>query len=80
MVLHSNPLRGDESTPSSISLGWNVIINRTATPDPADIDDIISYGAQIPGTRCPTCALKGKEVWVIPGRNCGYCGTPCDAH
>ncbi|KAK8927333.1 hypothetical protein VCV18_003806 [Metarhizium anisopliae] len=47
MVLHSNPLRGDESTPSSISLGWNVIINRTATPDPVDIDDIISYGAQV---------------------------------
>ncbi|KAF4124773.1 hypothetical protein GMORB2_5439 [Geosmithia morbida] len=31
-----------------------------------------------PGTRCPTCALDGKEVWVIPGRCCGYCGTPCD--
>ncbi|KJK79779.1 hypothetical protein H634G_05371 [Metarhizium anisopliae BRIP 53293] len=51
MVLHSNPLRGDESTPSSISLGWNVIINRTATPDPVDIDDIISYGAQMPNLR-----------------------------
>ena len=33
---------------------------------------------QSPGTRCPTCASQGKEVWVIPGRCCGYCGTPCD--
>ncbi|CZR42447.1 uncharacterized protein FPRO_09750 [Fusarium proliferatum ET1] len=32
---------------------------------------------KVPGTRCPTCALAGKEVWVIPGRCCGYCGTPC---
>ncbi|PKS09408.1 hypothetical protein jhhlp_004023 [Lomentospora prolificans] len=30
----------------------------------------------IPGLRCPTCAAQGKEVWVIPGRRCGYCGTP----
>jgi hypothetical protein len=29
-----------------------------------------------PGVRCPTCALEGKEVWVLPGRCCGYCGTP----
>lgn len=28
--------------------------------------------------RCLTCAKEGREVWVIPGRNCGYCGTPCD--
>ncbi|RYC86508.1 hypothetical protein BFJ63_vAg10650 [Fusarium oxysporum f. sp. narcissi] len=30
-----------------------------------------------PGVRCPTCALEGREIWVIPGRCCGYCGTPC---
>ncbi|KAF5655602.1 zinc finger transcription factor ace1 [Fusarium sp. NRRL 25303] len=30
-----------------------------------------------PGIRCATCALQGKEVWVIPGRCCGYCGTQC---
>ncbi|KAF5633916.1 zinc finger transcription factor ace1 [Fusarium tjaetaba] len=30
-----------------------------------------------PGVRCPTCALEGKEIWVLPGRCCGYCGTPC---
>ncbi|KAH6956636.1 hypothetical protein DER45DRAFT_567513 [Fusarium avenaceum] len=40
----------------------------------------LSHGIRshkVPGTRCPTCALAGKEVWVIPGRCCGYCGTPC---
>ncbi|PSR83833.1 hypothetical protein BD289DRAFT_483101 [Coniella lustricola] len=31
----------------------------------------------LPGVRCPTCAQKGKEVWVIPGRACSTCGTPC---
>ncbi|KAM0249028.1 hypothetical protein ACHAQJ_009235 [Trichoderma viride] len=40
---------------------------------------IIMLGPKVPGTRCPTCALAGKEVWVIPGRCCGYCGTPCDS-
>ncbi|CAI6093911.1 unnamed protein product [Clonostachys chloroleuca] len=32
----------------------------------------------LPGTRCPTCAQEGKEVWVVPGLNCAQCGTPCD--
>ncbi|KAL1866433.1 hypothetical protein VTK73DRAFT_4712 [Phialemonium thermophilum] len=31
----------------------------------------------LPGIRCPTCAANGQEVWVIPGRACGNCGTPC---
>ena len=28
------------------------------------------------GVRCSTDTCKTKEpaVWVIPGRNCGYCG------
>lgn len=29
------------------------------------------------GVRCPTCAANGQEVWVIPGKNCAYCGTGC---
>ncbi|KAI9904251.1 hypothetical protein N3K66_000780 [Trichothecium roseum] len=40
--------------------------------------DGMTYTPKSPGTRCPTCASQGKEVWVIPGRCCGYCGTPCD--
>ncbi|RKU45439.1 hypothetical protein DL546_007035 [Coniochaeta pulveracea] len=31
----------------------------------------------LPGVRCPTCAANGQEVWVIPGRACSNCGTPC---
>lgn len=31
---------------------------------------------RIAGVRCAACAITGKEVWVIPGRACGYCGTP----
>ncbi|KAK0744452.1 hypothetical protein B0T21DRAFT_281647 [Apiosordaria backusii] len=30
----------------------------------------------LPGVRCQTCAENGNEVWVIPGRQCGYCRTP----
>ncbi|KAL2201707.1 hypothetical protein CC79DRAFT_1338705, partial [Sarocladium strictum] len=33
--------------------------------------------SKVPGTRCPVCASQGNEVWVIPGRLCGQCGTPC---
>ncbi|CAH0039041.1 unnamed protein product [Clonostachys solani] len=33
---------------------------------------------KLPGTRCPTCAQEGKEVWVVPGLNCAHCGTACD--
>ncbi|CAG8948752.1 hypothetical protein HYFRA_00001873 [Hymenoscyphus fraxineus] len=32
---------------------------------------------KMPGVRCPTCASNGQESWVIPGRQCGYCGTNC---
>ncbi|KAK0629416.1 hypothetical protein B0T17DRAFT_185433 [Bombardia bombarda] len=34
------------------------------------------WGCPLPGVKCPTCAEEGKEVWVIPGRACGYCSTP----
>ncbi|QUC18087.1 uncharacterized protein UV8b_02328 [Ustilaginoidea virens] len=50
----------------------------TPTAEAVGGSGIIFTGPMIPGTRCPTCALEGKEVWVIPGRCCGYCGTPCD--
>lgn len=31
----------------------------------------------ISGVRCPTCTASGHEIWVIPGKHCCYCGTPC---
>ncbi|ROW10111.1 hypothetical protein VMCG_01817 [Cytospora schulzeri] len=50
-----------------------------ATPQypglPSNQPDIRS--CPLPGVRCPTCAANGNEVWVIPGRACGNCGTPC---
>jgi ubiquinol-cytochrome c reductase cytochrome b subunit len=40
--------------------------------------DYLSYtDVPMTGVKCPTCAANGQEVWVIPGRNCHYCGTPC---
>ncbi|KAJ5116377.1 hypothetical protein N7456_000725 [Penicillium angulare] len=32
---------------------------------------------KMPGVRCPNCAAKGQEVWVIPGKSCHICHTPC---
>ncbi|CDM32198.1 unnamed protein product [Penicillium roqueforti FM164] len=32
---------------------------------------------KMPGVRCPNCQAQGKEVWVIPGKNCHICHTPC---
>jgi hypothetical protein len=32
---------------------------------------------EMTGVKCPTCAADGKEVWVIPGKACGACGTAC---
>ncbi|TQB68838.1 hypothetical protein MPDQ_002674 [Monascus purpureus] len=31
----------------------------------------------MPGVRCPKCENEGKEIWVIPGKRCHVCGTPC---
>jgi hypothetical protein len=32
------------------------------------------------GVRCPSCAARGRETWVIPGRTCAvtFCGETCD--
>lgn len=32
------------------------------------------------GVRCPSCAARGRETWVIPGRTCSavVCGETCD--
>ncbi|KAF5985480.1 hypothetical protein FBULB1_2909 [Fusarium bulbicola] len=29
---------------------------------------------QMPGVLCPRCTTTEKEVWVIPGHSCPYCG------
>ncbi|KAI1766274.1 hypothetical protein GGR53DRAFT_464510 [Hypoxylon sp. FL1150] len=36
---------------------------------------LVDMSGTAPGKRCPTCQGKGQEVWVLPGRDCPYCGT-----
>ncbi|KAJ5469582.1 hypothetical protein N7539_009200 [Penicillium diatomitis] len=36
-----------------------------------------SRSTKMPGVRCPNCYAKGQEVWVIPGKSCHVCHTPC---
>ncbi|KAI1379782.1 hypothetical protein F4677DRAFT_441977 [Hypoxylon crocopeplum] len=36
---------------------------------------VVDMSGTAPGKRCPTCQGKGQEVWVLPGRDCPYCGT-----
>ncbi|KAL5595010.1 hypothetical protein FOVSG1_008699 [Fusarium oxysporum f. sp. vasinfectum] len=43
---------------------------------PAEVRNKVAKSST-PGVRCPTCALEGKEIWVLPARCCRYCGTPC---
>lgn len=32
----------------------------------------------MPGVKCPWHLEHGKVTWVIPGKNCPQCGTPCE--
>ena len=32
---------------------------------------------KMPGVKCPTCAARGIESWVLSGKNCPKCGHPC---
>ena len=32
----------------------------------------------MPGVRCPVCASRGIETWVLPGKHCPKCGCACD--
>ena len=32
---------------------------------------------QMPGVRCPRCAERGIEQWVLPGKHCPRCNQPC---
>ncbi|KAJ4061549.1 hypothetical protein NW763_004935 [Fusarium oxysporum] len=33
-----------------------------------------SPDTKMPGVPCPECTTAEKEVWVIPGHSCPYCG------
>lgn len=71
----ASPARTVPSEPNGVTRRWDATNNLL---DASHAMDRVIKANKVPGTRCPTCALTGKEVWVIPGRCCGYCGTPCD--
>lgn len=35
------------------------------------------YLMPMPGVKCPTCAERGIEQWVLPGKHCPRCSTAC---
>jgi hypothetical protein len=41
------------------------------------VGKLTSGDLQAPGVQCPTCARRGVVTWVIPGKLCHVCGTPC---
>lgn len=34
-------------------------------------------GLPMPGVKCPRCAERGIEQWVLPGKHCPRCNQPC---
>ncbi|PHH89263.1 hypothetical protein CDD83_6382 [Cordyceps sp. RAO-2017] len=58
-----------------------LVVSRTweADASPKSLGDAVMAEptAKLPGIRCPKCFAQGVEVWVIPGKNCKECGTPC---
>lgn len=32
---------------------------------------------KMPGIRCPRCAARGIETWVLSGKHCPKCNHPC---
>ena len=57
--LFINPLNGEDNT-----------------SDIESVDGMDEEPQDMPmaGVRCPKCAERGQEVWVIPGKNCHVCG------
>ncbi|RDA85105.1 hypothetical protein CP532_2039 [Ophiocordyceps camponoti-leonardi (nom. inval.)] len=47
------------------------------SPRSFEVTSMVDQAAKLPGVRCPRCFARGVEVWVIPGKNCKECGTPC---
>ena len=57
------------------SLEWNL----TSPPKPHAFTSLPlhSMPGAVPGVKCPNCLQGGKTVFVIPGKDCPQCGTPC---
>ncbi|KAI1803893.1 hypothetical protein F4811DRAFT_553412 [Daldinia bambusicola] len=50
-------------------------VQRCSDPVSDHACPLVDMSGTAPGKRCPTCQGKGQEVWVLPGRDCPYCGT-----
>ena len=51
------------------------IIFSTINANPLLLMDPLSD--PMPGVRCPHCWSQGIEQWVLPGKHCPRCATPC---
>ena len=40
-------------------------------------DVLLCDDFKMPGVRCPNCLKRGIETWVLPGKHCPKCSTPC---
>ena len=38
---------------------------------------VMIFEMPMPGVRCPACAARGVEQWVLPGKNCPKCAHAC---
>ena len=63
-----------EITNSSTSWEFNAFIK---TPMSASSLMDTDPNDPMPGVRCPKCAGRGLETWVLPGKHCPKCGHPC---
>ncbi|PVH68688.1 hypothetical protein DL98DRAFT_209159 [Cadophora sp. DSE1049] len=82
---------GGQTTPSISTTGDQGVKIKSAKDDtetkrPAETvaqiaarerDKPTKRSAKIMSRRCGTCSSTGREVWVIPGKACAVCGTPC---
>ncbi|KAK2624788.1 hypothetical protein QTJ16_005981 [Diplocarpon rosae] len=50
-----------------------MVCQNTTLPTPSPAVKIVP----MTGVRCSTCAASGQESWVIPGKACPMCGSPC---
>ncbi|KAH9889248.1 hypothetical protein F4778DRAFT_398521 [Xylariomycetidae sp. FL2044] len=62
---HSPFATSNNSCPTTIRHSWTLLYSHIQ----------LSHVTNAPGKRCPTCLENGTEVWILPGRCCGYCGT-----
>ena len=69
------PSAGPLSVPSFAGEGIRQV-PVSVVPPALSVQMFTRHHQGLPGIRCSTCAANGADVWVIPGRACGFCRTP----